>query len=144
MTRRPAVVPLLAAALYGCGGSSSTPAAQAPSPAPAAARTTTAPARRNANVISMDEIASLAGRAETALEIVEQLRPQMLRPRGQNSAQANALSTYVDGVKVGDVQGLRTVQAGMIREIRYLNPTDATQRFGTGHASGAIEVLTRR
>lgn len=143
MTRRPAVTTLCAAVLLGCGGSSTTPAAQAPAPATAQG-TAPAPVRRNANVISMDEIAALAGRAETALEIVEQLRPQMLRPRGQNSAQANALSTYVDGVRVGDVQGLRTVQANMIREIRYLSPTDATQRYGTGHSSGAIEVSTKR
>jgi hypothetical protein len=100
--------------------------------------------RRNANLISAEEIATLGGRAETALQIVEQLRPAMLRPRGGATSGAEPLATYVDGIKVGDVQGLRSIQFGMIKEIRYHNPTDATQRFGTGHSSGAIEVITKR
>ena len=29
-----------------------------------------------------------------------------------------------------------------IKEIRYLSATDATQRWGTDHAGGVIEVVT--
>ncbi len=135
---------VLAFVVAACGGSGPSPAG---APTPAAALSSgqpAAPIRRNANLITADEIATLGGRAETALQIVEQLRPAMLRPRGGATSGAEPIATYVDGVKVGDVEGLRSVQAAMISEIRYLNPNDATQRFGTGHTSGAIVIVTKR
>ncbi len=130
--------------LAACGGSTPAPSTGASPATPAPAQTRTATTRRNANLITQDEIATLAGRAETGLEIVEQLRPAMLRPRGGTTSGAEPIASYVDGVKVGDVQGLRSIQFAMIKEIRYYSPTDATQRFGTGHSSGAIEIVTKR
>jgi len=31
-----------------------------------------------------------------------------------------------------------------VQSMRFLPPQDATNRYGTGHASGAIQVTTRR
>jgi hypothetical protein len=35
------------------------------------------------------------------------------------------------------------VRAAAVESIRYLSPTDATNRFGTDHMGGAILVTTR-
>ena len=93
--------------------------------------------RRNTNLISAQEIAGASG--GTAYELVQQLRPSWLVTRGGNMPIA-----YLDGVRYGAVEDLRTVGVDRIREVRFLDSREATTRFGTGHTGGAIEVLTRR
>jgi hypothetical protein len=53
-------------------------------------------------------------------------------------------TVYVDGVRYGDCEALKTIQAIDVGELRYLNGIDATTRFGTGNGSGAILVLLRQ
>lgn len=116
----------------------------------------TAP-RRTANVITAEEIA--ASSAPTALELVRQLRPAWLTERGLRgtggASAPGALTSqategpagvvvYRDGIRLGMFASLETVPVETIREVRWLNGRDATQRYGTGHGAGAIEVLTRR
>ncbi|MBT8395992.1 MAG: hypothetical protein HKO65_19695 [Gemmatimonadetes bacterium] len=36
---------------------------------------------------------------------------------------------------------LRNYSAGTIRELRFISPSDATTRFGSGFQGGAIEVF---
>jgi hypothetical protein len=47
---------------------------------------------------------------------------------------------YVDGTRMGGVQELKRISAQEVREIRFLSASDAQQRYGTGHAAGAIQV----
>jgi hypothetical protein len=65
----------------------------------------------------------------------------MLRAR---SSAGGPVVLYVDNVKMLDMTGLSTIPATRVREIRYINASDATTRWGTGHASGVILVTTKR
>jgi hypothetical protein len=47
-------------------------------------------------------------------------------------------------VRMGGVGALRQVRVHNIATMRFMTPSDATTRFGTGHAGGAILILTRR
>jgi hypothetical protein len=104
--------------------------------------TTARPIRGPADLISEGEIN--AGVYQNALEIVQSLRPAMLRPRGTSSG-GGPVVLYVDNVKMTDVSGgLATVPSSRVREIRFINANDATTRWGTGHASGVILLTTKR
>ena len=109
------------------------------------AATSGAARRGSATLITLTEITQAGAGLENAMEIVERLRPAMLRPR--NTSMGNStdrLMVYHDNVRVGDVTSMRTIPATSIREIRLVSATDATQRWGTGHSQGAIEVVSRR
>ena len=96
-------------------------------------------------MITEDELASRS--ALTARQVIEQLRPQFLRIRGTttlgNAATADVIWVYFDGTRMGTTQVLNNIGAQEIREIRYLNPSEATNRYGTGHVQGAI-LVTRK
>jgi len=49
----------------------------------------------------------------------------------------------VDGMPRGELDALRSISVFEIQELRFLNSGDATTRFGTGYAAGAIEVITK-
>jgi hypothetical protein len=103
--------------------------------------TTSRPIRGPSDVISEAEIN--AGVYQNALEAVRSLRPAMLRSRG-TTAGGGPLVLYVDNVKMVDLMnGLSTIPANRVKEIRYINAGDATTRWGTGHASGVIFVTTK-
>ena len=125
--------------LTGCGGGGTGTAAQ-----PATATRT----RGSSNVITEAEINSAA--YQNALEVVQNLRPQMLIPRGTGS-DATGLSAasipiiiYMDDVRLGEPSSLTNIPANRVKEIRFLNARDATTRYGTGHSSGVILVTTKR
>lgn len=101
------------------------------------------PAGRDPDLIRFEEIEPL--RVGTAYEVVEQLRPEFLRTRGQSSftmMPAEAI-VYLDGNRLGPPSTLRGISKETLREIRYLDSRDATTRFGTNHRGGAILVVTR-
>jgi hypothetical protein len=51
----------------------------------------------------------------------------------------------VDGTpQAGGVESLRSMRASDASELRFLNSSDATTRYGTGYTAGAIVVSTRR
>lgn len=74
-----------------------------------------------------------------AYEAVRRLRPQWLRSRTSEGP-----SVYVDGMRGVGLDGLRTLDTADIQEIEFLSASDATTRFGTNNAAGAILVRTRR
>ena len=45
---------------------------------------------------------------------------------------------------MGGIGALGDITRPQIREIRYLNASDATTLFGTGNTAGAIQVLGKR
>lgn len=122
----------------GCGGGG------AGGPQTAAPRTVRGPA----DVIIEAEIRTSA--YQNALEIVRNLRPRMLIPRGAGpdasglGAASIPIVVYQDDVRLGEVSSLINIPADRVTEIRFINARDATTRYGTGHSSGVILVTTRR
>ena len=123
------------------------------------ATTASSGARGSASEIDRAEIEATEG-ATTAHDLVRRLRPQWLRTRGAATVSDNnleAIVVYVDGVRSGQVPVGRTLEgsrgagpnplegitAMQVQRLVYYRASAATQRFGTGHAHGAIEVITR-
>jgi len=107
------------------------------------------PKSRNQDIIASTEISASASEAANALQIIEKLRPQMLRSRGLGSptdvnGESARPKVYIDNVSYGDVSTLANVTAGQIREIQFINSRDATTKWGTGHMGGVILVITKR
>ena len=133
------------ATVAACGGGGASAAGSVSGGGPKVA--TGAPARGNANLILDSEIQ--ASGANNALEAIQRLRPAMLRNRGNNAVQegsggVNGIMLYVDGIKQGTIDQAANVGALTVKEIRYINASDATQRFGTGHPVGAILITSKR
>lgn len=78
----------------------------------------------------------------TALQAIERLRPRWLQMRAGMSGEPPVL--YVDGGRRGNINDLASMPASDVQDMEYMGGSDATTRFGTGHAGGAIMVTTRR
>ncbi|HEX6574214.1 MAG TPA: hypothetical protein VF042_04520 [Gemmatimonadaceae bacterium] len=103
-------------------------------------------ARGNRNVITFEEIQAEARPGATAWDLISSLRPLFLNSRGrvslQNTAPAYAV-VYMDGMRYGEIQALRSISVESIRSVEYLSSSDATTRYGTDHPAGAIVIVTR-
>ena len=98
--------------------------------------------RGSRTVITQAELAELPPEMN-AYQAVRRLRPTWLRARGPaNFDGAAAIRVFMNGVHVGTVQFLETRPLDGITEIRFYNAADATTRWGSGVAAGAIEVIT--
>lgn len=87
-----------------------------------------------------------ASGARTVHDAISRLRPEWLRRRGRISIQdpnAGEIVVYLDGLRYGGVGSLTTLRAGAVEDITYMDASDATTRFGTGHGGGAILIRTR-
>ena len=96
------------------------------------------------NVLTAEEISRIT--VGSAYEAIEQLRPEFLRSRGAISFRTESApraAVYLDAVYFGPIASLRNIRATQIMMIEYLNASDATTRFGTNHAGGAIVVTSR-
>jgi hypothetical protein len=94
--------------------------------------------------ISIEEIQSLPTQY-TAHDAVQRLRPRWMRPRGPASFAGTApVVVFMDNVRVGGLDFLTSIPLERVSEIRYFDASDATNRWGTGLAGGAIEVITAR
>jgi len=150
--RRPVQLLALTMIATACGGGAASGATPASVPAPATA-TAAAPSPRvprgSSNLITSAEIEAAAQDIQNAYELVERLRPMMMRPRNLSAGAVGAGTTfgvvaYVEEVRLGDLEALATVMRATVREIRYIGATDATTRWGTGHSSGVIQVVLKR
>ena len=93
--------------------------------------------RKQRNLITQDEIGTVDFR--NAYEVIQALRPQMLRVRG-----SIGLAVFVNGIKMSNgTQSLYDISPTSIGEIRFLNSFDATARFGTDATDGAISITTK-
>ena len=147
---RGVLIGALGIAVAACGGGGSGTAAQPATAGQAAtAQSTTQRTRGRADLITESEIGGGVA-YQTALEVVQNLRPGMLIPRGVGPDQSGVSATsipivvYMDDVRLGDVGSMTNIPAGRVKEIRFLNARDATTRYGTGHSSGVILVVTKR
>lgn len=100
---------------------------------------------RDRNVLTAMELARVP--VETAYDAIQRLRPEFLRSRGKLSLDDPSPPlpvVYVDDMQMGGLDVLRTIRVADVHEIRYYSAADATTRYGTGHVSGVIAVITRR
>lgn len=86
--------------------------------------------------------------ASTAIDLyqaVQMLRPDWLRGRGATSLSGGVpeVLVYLDGQRMGGRGVLAQFPVTSVKELRFHSATDATQRWGTGHGGGVIELLTR-
>lgn len=99
---------------------------------------------RSSNLITREELEVV--QVSSAYDAVQRLRPQWmshpLAPTGQPGS--NPILVYVDRHQVGTVDELRHMTVDQIDVMEFVSAADATTRYGTGHASGIIEVTTRR
>jgi len=111
--------------------------------------------RGDRSLITRTDLEEAGGAVTTALDAVQRLRPNWLRPpMGRNAA-----AGMTDGMSAGDrvptepivyindrrqpnTESLRTVQASRLAEIKYLDQNRAIQLLGPGHEAGAILVTT--
>jgi hypothetical protein len=111
----------------------------------AACATTASGPRRQPDLITLQEIEALE--VATAYDVVQILRPNFLRTRGQSfigDPDPVPAVVYLDGFQHGSTpESLRSILRTSVREIEYINSRDATTRYGTGHRGGAILVRTR-
>ena len=93
--------------------------------------------RRDPNLLTAEEMAEYA--SFNCLEVVRRLRSRWLQGR------AGDPMVIRDGNQMGLAEEfLPQIPVGDVESIRFLNATDATMRYGTGVAGGAIVVTTRR
>ena len=100
---------------------------------------------RNPDLITQAELAEVTER--NVFDAVRRLRPQWLRIRGRGMVSINRESTipvYLDGIRRGSTALLGRIRPSEVQEIRYLNPNDASLRYGSSHGDGAIQVTLKQ
>lgn len=98
--------------------------------------------RFDASLITREQI--LEGQFTNAYDAVKTLRGSWLNTvRPESFRYPAAIQVYLDGVRLGDVSALSTVQTLPIQYIRYFNAQDATTRWGVDHGAGAIFISTK-
>ncbi len=112
-------------------------------PAPSADSSAT----RRPDVITAEELADPSVAAGDALEAVRRLRPSFLVTRGVSSIKntsAGSVHISIDGAPLLTVDNLARLRPAQIAEIRYLNSSDAAQRFGTSAGTGGVILVRSR
>ena len=97
----------------------------------------------SADVLGRSEIQT--ARVNDAYEAVVRFRPEFLSRRSMAAVTdptTNAPVVYVNGVRQGSAEVLRSIPAGTVVEIRYLSATAASSQFGPYHAAGVLAVRT--
>lgn len=77
----------------------------------------------------------------SAMQAIQRLRSRWLRNRPGLRTEP---VLYVDGSRRGGLDELDSLRAADVEQIDYMNSSDASTRFGTGHSAGAILVTTAR
>ncbi|MGH7603379.1 MAG: hypothetical protein ACRENK_05185 [Gemmatimonadaceae bacterium] len=99
------------------------------------------------NMLSAEEISGAHADNLSAYDAVSRLRPNWLAPHGaatMTSSASEFATVFVDGLEVGDVNALKTIQAFQVGDLRYYNVTEAGAKFGVrAGTTGAIEVLMK-
>jgi hypothetical protein len=85
----------------------------------------------------------LTGGYVTAYDAVAALRSRWMNPRGPDSfVQPSIVWVYIDGVRVGGVDALRSIQPALVNTVRFYDGPTATSRWGVDNGSGVIHVST--
>ena len=132
MTTPPRLIPLVfaLAAVIGCGATSSGMQSQE--------------IRRSPDRITAEEMAS-AGVA-TVYDAILRLRPDWFTRAAMRNAggHTDAIQVYYESTHYGTVESLRQLAVGGVQDVKLLNATDATTRFGVGNSGGAILITIKQ
>jgi hypothetical protein len=94
------------------------------------------------NVISQAEIRDLElDGCKSVYDAVVRVRSHWLRPRGMSITVENPIQVFVSGSHAGELGELESMRLDGVSMIRFISPSDATNRWGTGYSSGVIEVI---
>ena len=133
-------------ALSACATGGAAPAASGP---PSAAEPRPSTVRRNASVITKDELNDPSVRSLNVLEAIRVLRPNFLSNRGTQTivndanrsvtdAESGRVHASIDDSGVLAIEDLKRLQAGAVLEIRLLSIAAAMQRFGATAKQGPV------
>ena len=139
----------VAVATAACGGVTGSPVAGSrPSPFTDGPTTQTLDDEAwSPDKIARAEILSRGSNEHTAMGLVRRLRPAWLRARGQKSftdPSADYPVVYVDAIRRGGLSTLYQIPSSEILSLQFFGTADATTRWGTGHPSGVINIVTGR
>ena len=96
------------------------------------------------NVINQVELESVG--STNLYELIEKVRPNFLRSRGQTSLNTSGQeypAVYVDGRPYGDIASLRTIITSQVALVHYYDAPAAAARFGAINAPGVIDVTIK-
>jgi len=83
----------------------------------------------------------------SAYDVVKHRRPLWLLGRGtlpSDEGKPETPAVYLGGVKYGNLETLRSINALEVAELRFFDSREATTRFGSGHTTGVILVTLRQ
>ena len=95
--------------------------------------------------ITREELLTLP--AGTAFDAVDRFHRDWLRRRGATASSSTGRDypeVFVDGRPFGALDVLHQFGTDSVQEIRFIPPSDATTRYGTGYTGGIIEIILRR
>lgn len=98
------------------------------------------------NQIDAEEIEASGMSTVTAYELVQRLRPRWLQRRSARSVGlSTVIAVYQDERRLGGLGELRLMPMSTIREIRYLDASEAGRLPGIGsdHVEAAIVVVMK-
>ncbi|HEY9507032.1 MAG TPA: hypothetical protein VIQ27_13745 [Gemmatimonadales bacterium] len=99
---------------------------------------------RDPNVITAPELSR--SEAPNTYDAIRRIRPEMLRDRDHGTLvyfKERHPVVAVDQTVVGGVEVLRTLPAGRVARIEYINSWEAAKRYGTGFENGVMLIETR-
>jgi hypothetical protein len=83
----------------------------------------------------------------SAYQAVERFHRDWLRGRSstlQTESGRVFAVVFVDGQRYGPLDTLHQIGTEVVQEIRFISPSDATTRYGTGYPGGIIMVTLMR
>ena len=92
-------------------------------------------------VITQDEVPF--AQAASAYDVIQRLRPTFLVSQ-RDPAFVGDRQVYINGMRAGGMEALRSISADRIQEIRLLPAGEATRLLGAGHGAGALMIRVRR
>jgi hypothetical protein len=99
--------------------------------------------RRDRQVLLRDEIR--ATQFTNLYDVVLALRANWLRIRaGDSFEKSTPIQLYLDAQRLQGVEEMRTMNLANIASVRFLDPIQASARYGLDHGAGAILVTTAR
>lgn len=100
------------------------------------------PEVRAHNLITERELAAFPAQDElTAYDAIRRLRPEFLLERAAIRGYTQSIPVvFVDGLREGSPEVLRSLRASWVREVKYYGPVESYSRFGSLAPAGAIVV----
>lgn len=104
---------------------------------------TVAVARSDRSILSKDDIR--ATQYTNLYDVVATLRGNWIRVRSADSfGKSSTVQVYLDMQRLNGVDELRTMSPLNVLSVRFLDPIQASARWGLDHGAGAIFILTEK